>query len=277
MTSPDVMLRKVLILLFSIVHFSGVAQNLYDLENSLRYAAFLSDTRKYDLAAEEYERILFLSPNNDSIKHLLLRNYILDGDFEKAIARTNSLFENKLTVPRDIALDFTYAMILSGNVHESSLYITNATSLLEIDRNFLTLNRQLLSYELKNARQTYSQSSIPFPEYESLLADIDKIKHKNYAVAVGLSAILPGSGKAYTGQWKDGLISLVFISGFTIQAIRGYNTYGSKSAHFIGYASLASVFYLSNLYGTYKSVKKYNESSREKFLNRAKSTFISTL
>lgn len=267
--------RPLLLILFLLITVTIRSQNLYDYDHSLKYAGFLINSKKYQLASEEYERIIFLNDGNDSIKHLLLKSYILNGDFSRAVLRTNELFSNNLNVPREIALDYTYALMLSGMIQESEIYTSQSQALTTDDRIFFKINRQLISNQWDEAYTSYSVNPVDrIPA--SIFNEINNAKFKSSPLAVALSAVIPGSGKVYSGDWKDGIISFVFIAGFTVQAIRGYNNYGERSAHFIGYSSLAGAFYLSNLYGTYKSVRKHNESAKQKIHNRIKSTFFAT-
>jgi hypothetical protein len=89
--------------------------------------------------------------------------------------------------------------------------------------------------------------------------------------------VLPGSGKVYTGDWKDGLISFLFVGGTTIQAIRGYNKYGQNSGFFIIYGSIATSFYLGNLYGSFKSANKHNEKLRKQIQAEARRIYNGAL
>ncbi len=51
------------------------AQDIYDYTHSRAYARYLLQSQQYTLAAEEYERLIFLRPDNDTLRADLLRAY----------------------------------------------------------------------------------------------------------------------------------------------------------------------------------------------------------
>jgi len=112
--------------------------------------------------------------------------------------------------------------------------------------------------------------------YKILFQDMNNARYKSPGLALGMSALLPGSGKVYTGEWKDGLVSLLFVTGSVIQAIRGHQLYGERSAFFIAYTGLATTFYLGNLYGSFKSARKHNDKIRHQLHRRMADTFTGT-
>ncbi|PKP50917.1 MAG: hypothetical protein CVT92_14060 [Bacteroidetes bacterium HGW-Bacteroidetes-1] len=256
------------------------SQDLYNYKNSLIYSNFLMGTKQYKLASEEFERILFMKPDNDTIKNQLLRSYLFDKQYEKVQQRSDNLFNDKASIPRLAALVYSRSLVLTENYTLFQFFIEVNRNLTDFDRKTLMLNSQLLKYDWKNAELTFKGMmeagySVE-KKHEALFLEIKSVRYKSPVVAVGMSALIPGSGKANTGEWKDGLVSLLFVAGSAIQAYRGYTIYGEKSAFFIVYTGLATTFYLSNLYGSYKSAKKYNEKIRQNIHHRAENIFIST-
>ncbi|MEM7659009.1 MAG: hypothetical protein AAF399_22995, partial [Bacteroidota bacterium] len=84
------------------------------------------------------------------------------------------------------------------------------------------------------------------------------------ALAVGLSTLLPGSGRLYTNQWPDGLISFLLISGLSYASYRNFNRNGRSSALGWIYGGIALGFYAGNIYGSYHSAIRYNELQKSK-------------
>lgn len=256
------------------------AQNLYDYQHSLVYGNYLLNTRQYTLATEEFERLLFMNPANDTLKQKLVRSYLLDGSYQSAIRRTDSLFQIKAYIPQPIAIDYTRALIMGGMHFMANQFAGQSKTLTEKDRMFLVLNNQLLAYNWKEAEETYSNMLASGHNidmrYKTLFHDMNNARYKSPGLALGMSAVLPGSGKLYTGEWKDGLVSLLFVTGSVIQAIRGHQLYGEKSAFFIAYTGLATTFYLGNLYGSFKSARKHNDKIRHQLHRRMADTFTGT-
>ena len=104
----------------------------------------------------------------------------------------------------------------------------------------------------------------PFNEKDSRL--IDPVKIKNLAlpnrsplVAGILSAIIPGSGRAYSGRTMDGLM------GFWTFYLTGSSAYFSiKEKRTIAgpfFLTVSAVVYLGEIYGAWRSAKYYQKSN----------------
>lgn len=81
------------------------------------------------------------------------------------------------------------------------------------------------------------------------------IKKKSPFVAGALSAVVPGLGKVYAGKPRHGLAAFLPTAILGVQAYEAYRKGGWKDARFIGYASLFSVFYFGNIYGSALTVR----------------------
>ncbi len=84
-----------------------------------------------------------------------------------------------------------------------------------------------------------------------------------------MSAVIPGSGKAYTKRWGDAFVSFLFISTNAYASYRAFNKKGVKSLNGWLFGGLALSFYTANLWGTVKGVKLYNNNIRETYQNNA--------
>jgi hypothetical protein len=269
-------MRQILLAILFTLPCILTAQNIYDLPNSMQFGDHLMKTGQYSLASEEYERIVFMNPGDDSTKQQLIRSYFLNKRYHRVLRRSDSLFSSPVIFPRLVAIDYSRSLIFLDNQELLDGFLHINKSLTDTDRLFMIMNRQLLSSEWKKAKLTYADlGGTPFERsYEGIFASINNAKFKSPALAAGMSAILPGSGKFYTGEWKDGLVSLLFVSAFAVQAYRGYNDYGPNSGFFIAYAGIGSVFYLSNIYGSHKSAKKYNEKIKQRIQHKVADSFI---
>jgi hypothetical protein len=83
-------------------------------------------------------------------------------------------------------------------------------------------------------------------------------------LAMAMSTIVPGTGRFYTGDWKDAIISMITIGVTGYQAYRGFTIKGTKSAYGWVYGTIATGFYLGNIYGSFSSAKRYNKRKSEK-------------
>jgi len=97
-----------------------------------------------------------------------------------------------------------------------------------------------------------------YPELKSYVLQASRLPLKSPALALGMSVFVPGSGKIYAGQWKDGLFSLLFTGLSAWQAYRGFHKDGVSSFYGWLYSGISLGFYAGNLYGSYKAVSRYN-------------------
>lgn len=257
------------------------AQNLYDYQHSEKYGQYLFDSKQYKLASEELERVLFYNRDNDSVKFQLIRSYLLDNEFAMVTKRMDSLFPDPLTMPRNYALEYSKALISLNSIYQAQKFINRSSNLTGNDKLYLNLNSELLDYKWETAQKTFvemKQKDIPMASrYEGVFSRINTVRYKSPGLALALSAVVPGLGKVYTHNWKDGLFSFIFVAGTTFQAIRGYEIYGKKSGFFIAYTSIATTFYLGNLYGSFKAANKFNDKLRKQIHSEIRSVFNDTL
>lgn len=92
---------------------------------------------------------------------------------------------------------------------------------------------------------------------------------KSPLLAMGLSAVVPGSGKWYAGQPKLFLSTFFMNAAYAVQTIESTRRLGFH--HPFNYINLGgfAIFYLSNIYGSYKSVKTLQRESKIRFLYEA--------
>jgi putative component of membrane protein insertase Oxa1/YidC/SpoIIIJ protein YidD len=94
-------------------------------------------------------------------------------------------------------------------------------------------------------------------EVNSLLEDLKYIQKKNPVVAGALSALIPGSGRIYSGFTGDGIFSFLFVVGnLSISYLYHREGRALPSYAFLGFASL---LYLGDIYGSIRSATIHNE------------------
>jgi len=123
------------------------------------------------------------------------------------------------------------------------------------------LQRNVASFDSYSKNFTYSNTNL-INEEKNLLDYSNKIKsfkNKSPFVAGTLSALIPGLGKVYAGKPKQGITSMIPIAILGLQTYEAYNKAGIKSARFIIFGSLFSVFYIGNIWGSALSVHIVNQ------------------
>lgn len=93
----------------------------------------------------------------------------------------------------------------------------------------------------------------------TLIAKGYKIKKRSPFVGGLLSTFIPGLGKIYANEVKDGILSFVFsaVSAVSLWRVSTYNGLNSPWTYTLG--GISAGFYLGNIYGSVQSVKKYNK------------------
>lgn len=119
------------------------------------------------------------------------------------------------------------------------------------------LQRDIKTYELLQKKFTFS-SYIMEAEERKLNTYHAKIIHqkKKSPLLAGLySAVIPGSGKIYAGKKTQGIAAFFPVALFAGLTIEAYGVGGVKSARFITYGTLFSLFYAANIWGSVVAVK----------------------
>ena len=274
------MLKRLVLFFCLIITVNGNAQDLYNLQNSILFAEHLFKTQQYDYAAKEYERILFLNPQSDTIKLNLIIAYRNTGNFSLAILRAEQLYPSASFYPRPFSLEYSKLLLADAAHDKLKLFLKSNAALAEQDKIQLELTSELFNHHWKSAKMLQTKlDSLHFvsnEDYKNIIEEGMNLKYKSPALALGLSAIIPGSGKFYTKDWKDGLISLIGVSASAFQSYRGFSKYGTSSGRGWIYGGLALGLYGGNLYGSHKAAKRYNSKLNEDIHKKVKDLFNSS-
>ncbi len=236
-------------------------EDLYNLENSNKYARYLLASRQYNLAAEEFERLVFLDKKNDAFKNLLIVAYYKTGNRAKAIERVLELYnDNPVSMPETILGKYLVLLQESDSLPQILRYLDEGIHIKNTDKSLFRWSNLMLNKEYKQAKN--------FLETQQGLVNNNEIirindfalhqKHKSPWVAGSLSAIVPGLGKVYTGNYVDALMSFIFVGGNAYQAYRGFEKNGKKSAFGWIFGSIATGFYIGNIFGSAKAAIRFN-------------------
>lgn len=254
------------------------AQNLYDEPHSREFASYLYKSGQYMLASIELERLLFMQPGNDSLKERLVRSYSLDHTHDVALRRLRSFGTDPASLPAPLAELYVYNL-LSGNRFDSSRAFLAESRTLQTERK---LYYKTYSFLLNNQFR-YAQEVLAgevdvgaFPEraaLQSLTLEGMQLRKKSPFLAAALSSVVPGSGKFYTRDWKDGIIGLLTVGVMGFQAYRGFEKKGVESVYGWVFGSLAAGFYIGNIYGAAKSAQRYNKRQSERLEARIRHAF----
>jgi TM2 domain-containing membrane protein YozV len=239
------------------------AQDIYTVNKSKEFASYLFKSGQYELSASEYERLLFLDKSNDSLKLALVNSYFNNGELERAVNRAESLYPVAGQFTNPMA-DLYLQMLIIGKQFDKFDEKYDKLPIVEQKKSLYELHREVMAgnwSEVETKIPQVGRAEHPsVSNLKVLSTKANAFKHKKAWVAVIMSAILPGSGKFYTGDFKDGIFSFLVVGGTAFQAYRGFNQSGVSSTSGWIFASIATGFYAGNIYGSAKSAQVYNQN-----------------
>lgn len=237
---------------------------LCDPEQAVLFADYLIKTRQYKIATWELERLDFINPGVDSVRLRLLDAKRLDGAYLSGIMKLRSYISDAPQLLQNPAFAKSYVRLnfLYGEFDGLSSFLQTNTVLPVSYRTNLLVASALLMDDWPSAR-TIAQNQEVAPSLLQVVSKTEAMRMKSPLLAGSLSAIVPGTGKIYTGDWKDGLISMVFVSANAFAAYRGFSSNGVESVYGWVFSAIGTGFYVGNIYGSVRSAKKRNALKKQ--------------
>lgn len=246
----------------------GQAQNIFNEENSLEYATYLYKSEQYQLASEEYERLVFLDVNNTQYQIALLKSLYKLEAYDYAFKRVHSLSGgDMLSLSEDIYELHTLGYVQAG-MSEQALTLINKRGTIqskefqELKTTAYIMNGQLEIAKLYVNDINWGEASRHF--YVEQIESFMKIKKKSPILAATMSTVIPGSGKIYSGDWKDGLFSFAMITVLAWESYRGFNKNGVKSFQGWFAGGLGIGFHLGNIAGSFRAAELRNRKNKDR-------------
>jgi len=259
-----------ILLLTLVLPFYCYSQDLYDMENSKKYAEYLFSGRQYKLAAEEYERLVFFDSSNIIFKLRLVKSYRLTGDLRSGITQINSFYG--INMPEPMAIEFVKLQLLSDSLKVVNDFLSLNNTISPESKVIYQSCDLLLSGDYKGADMLVKTSVVRNPSFPKNLISLSesaaRTKFKSPFIAAGFSSIIPGTGKFYTKNWADGIFSILFVAGNAWQSYRGFKEHGIKSAYGWAFGTLSASFYIGNIFGSAKAARRYNLLRKNEIKNK---------
>ena len=228
------------------------------------FARFLMSNKLYDFAAQEYERLNFMYPGNRQYTKELVTAYRLGNKFE--------LISNKIRIlnqtDKHITLDYVLAA-LKNDLLPSARQTFNEAELINVQELKPVVYKVNFGMMLIEGNLNIN-TNIDDAYLKKLYTEYKERPYKSPVTAGIFSAIIPGSGRFYTNDYKNGIISLLFIAGTVWQANSRFQKNGVTSTGGWIYAGLGLGFYLGNIYGSIRSAKVINEVTKKKIDEKTK-------
>lgn len=245
-------------------------QNLLDYQNSSKYANHLFQNKMYSLSAIEYERVSFLNPKDTLAKLRIVQSYRYLHNYKIAKDRLENLFPLSIAnYPGDFANEYFAILFYESEFDNAYRFLNESRTIEQSKKAEYMLGTLLMQYKWDDAKAFADNHLLfyPKPQKFDYLYNISlqgmEIKYKKPYKAALFSALIPGSGKIYTKDWKDGIYAFIVVSAFSLLTFNSVKNNG-LSFNSVFFGTIAFSFYSANIYGSYKSAGKYNQKINER-------------
>jgi len=246
-----------------LVQATNAQQDVFNLENSRRFANYLYESGQFDLASDEYERVVFMSPADSVSLSRLLGSYRQQKAYDTGVKRAFDLIADPGQTHVSVFNEMFSLCLLSGQYGKGHDILSKRKDIRELKRHQYELGLLLLEGKHGDALAYASDNDPGYDEtgeaLKKLLMQYRDLPSKSPWLSALLSAVIPGTGKIYTGDWQDGLISMLFVSTNAWQSYRGFRNDGIRSAYGWVFGTIATGFWAGNIYGSYRAAKKFNQ------------------
>ena len=251
---------------------STAQENLMDFDNSLKFARYLKFTNQYKFASEEYERLNFLWPGDTSVILELVQTYRYGNQCDK-LEHSFELLKQNIFQYNSVQAAKEYLSFAITCKSESENFFEISSLLQPGQRSFYELGYSWVTQKYDSAviycRKNGDLIKSVHPDLYQLTHDFENEKYKSPALALMMSALIPGSGKLYSKRAGDALISFIFVGTNAFASYRAFNKKGIKSSNGWIFGGLAFSFYSANLYGSAKAAKRYNSDLQKRYQTHA--------
>lgn len=272
-------MKNILIVLLLLIAKIGYSQDLFDYENSKKFAEYLVKSGQIESAAKEYERLVFMQPTKDSLKLSLVGLYRQSGNYEAALRRSQQFFPDLTTMPLPHTYEYSKILLQKKDYKTANNFWNQSQTLKADDKIILSSMADIFQEKFKNANKKLAPldtTNMPLVrDLKDIMGAASQEKYKSPFAAGAFSAIVPGAGRFYTKDWKDALFSIVFTGAMAYQSYKGFNKTGINSTRGWIYGGVAFGFYLGNIYGSVASAKKFNSKKKQKYINDVEVLFNS--
>lgn len=208
----------------------------------------IQNKNQHDTLCLLLAKAFFNSNINDSA------HYYIDQVSNSYLVKINQ-FEFKLGLLLQFSDTNNVQKLINSMVINNDSHIINETKIL----NSLIFNKNI-NYDKEFLSEFY-----PF-DVCNKISNYQHLLNKKTGKAVFLSMILPGLGKMYLGRKQDGINMLMFNVATGSLFLESFLKKGLVSFYTIPSISLFAVFYLGNIYGTYKAVNILKHESYKDML-----------
>jgi tetratricopeptide (TPR) repeat protein len=254
----------------------------YTPDNIKKFADHLFDTRAYQEAVAEYQRLSFVlgqSVISDSILFKIALCYQMDAAFDDAMDYYRRIVQDH---PGSILSDkahYRVAWLLNQQraFGHSNEYIRQSINKIKSSESIKRVEilegvNYLHLFQWQQAQKRFSsfirEDDAQVKTLHRIAMEGAQLPYKSAALAGIFSTLIPGSGKVYIGRKMDGLYAFLLISILGYHTYRTFETQGMQSVKGWLYGSVTAVLYAGNIYGSVVAAKVHNHRLRSDHINK---------
>ena len=285
---------KALVLLMCLaLPVSGFSQNAVD---RLDFAESLMAEKDFFRAITEYKRIAFYSSDEEvkrNCAYAIALAYLKSNHFSLSLAYLDALVNlpqvpEKLFLKTNLLYGINFYCLhepgLARNYFDKSVH-ADTSGMPELFLGLLSAENS----EWKEASGIFRAAAdkAGTTGYGLLAVDLAKeilkgetLDSRSPFLAGMFSAVLPGSGQAYTGHWFDGLNSFTMVGLFGFATYLAFSYESQRNNGYYVYTAISgiitSLFYFSNIIGAARTAEYYTAKQRQDFLHGIRDRIFDT-
>lgn len=235
-------------------------------QSPLSLGSHLFQLGNYDAAITEYRRFLFFHPDDprtgETYRNIGIA-YREQGHWEDAVTAMRTAVQHAYGIEEKSKYQLELAVILIANqdydlgrLELIKARMRNPSAQVHRRTLFLEAVAFIYQFRWKEAREALTDYTRD-AELDTLFVNAVEAPQKSPRLAKVLSAIIPGAGQVYTGDWRNGLNALA------LNAVLGYLTVDAAlEQHYVDAALwgglIFSRYYRGNIFRADEAVKNYN-------------------
>ena len=220
----------------------------------------------YDAAVTEYKRFLFFHPDapraGETYRNIGIA-YREQGYWQEAVAAMRAAVQHASNLEEKSKYQLELAVILIANQNSDlgrleliKVMMRNPSTPLYRRALFLQAVAYIYQFRWEEAREMLRNYTTD-EKLDTLLENAVNVPRKSTRLAKVLSAILPGAGQVYAGDWRNGLNALA------LNSVLGYLTVDAAlDRHYVDAALWGGIvfsrYYRGNIFRAEEAVKQFN-------------------
>jgi len=264
-------MRRIFLIVFLLQYFTLPQSDTFDFhspENIKLFADYLFCDEDYLRAVEQYE-LLKNNFINDTIDFKIMLGYSNLGLYQQSNKIFNNLNGTSIFYSDAYLLLMKNELIINSvplhNLPLPSFNLSQAESFKRLSR-VSTLYDNQPSFSKTDFLQIFDE--VEQDELSQLYDYKYNPPYKSPAWAGIFSAIVPGSGKIYVGEWGDGIAGFLITGLFAYLAYDNFKNDNTTKAWI--FTGIGAFFYAGNIYGSVAAAQIFNAKINFEFENGLK-------